>query len=85
MREQAADYEGLAEPGKIGKWLRGLGGEEFADVKAAVAKEERRRSQKSPERMSDSEHAAWVADQIKKADRAKADGAARRKAAADGG
>jgi hypothetical protein len=86
MRGQAADddYEGLLDPGKLKTWLRDLDGEEFADVKAAVAREDRRRSQKAPERMSDSEHAAWVADQIKRADQAKADGAARKKATANG-
>lgn len=80
MKEHGDDDRGLLEPGKIGKWLRGLSGDEFADVKAAVTREERRRSQKPPERMSDSEHASWVSDQIRRADQAKKDGAARKAA-----
>jgi phage terminase small subunit len=62
--------------------LTQLGPGEFLDVVGDVVREQTRRSNnKSPVEMTDAEHRAWAATQIKLAEQAKAEAA--RKAAED--
>jgi hypothetical protein len=62
--------------------LQDLNAGDFLDVVGDVVREQTRRStNKGPAEMTDAENRAWAADQIKRADQAKAEAA--RKAAED--
>lgn len=63
--------------------LQDLNAGDFLDVVGDVVREQTRRStDKNPAEMTDAENRAWAAEQIKRAEQAKAEAA--RKAAEDG-